>query len=1111
MKEFVNLHCHTSIGSTLDAIISVDDLFDEAKKLGQKAVGVTDHGTMAAHLDAFKAYKRTGVKFIPGFEAYFVHSYDEFEEGKRIKTEKRKHIVLLAQNEIGYKNLLKINFYGFENKVVSMGRIFPRISWDAIKKYSKGIICTSACANGPMAALIRNEKYNEAVEVAIKFQEIFEDRFYIELHPHLLKADNIDQNEINKSLITISQKLGIPLICTADTHYLSRDHEKYHDVLMAINSKAPVDDPNRHRYGIDEFYVKNGDEVYNFLNKHYGEDVAEEAVSNTVNISNLCLPPDYIEIDKVHLPIFDPKKENDYKEFLEWTKNITANIGEDSKYLRFKVFESFKNKFNSISKEERKERMDRIKKEILVFEKNNFSSYILIVADYIKWAKDNNILVGCGRGSVGGSFVAYLLGIHTVDPFKYNLLFERFQNSEKKDLPDIDTDFTSAGRDLVKQYCINKYGKEHCAQVSNINTYTPKNVIPDLVKSMRNVIIGLVPDGINYVSVSEAIKAAIPDEDEDGNRIENLNDALSLSPKLRNFASKFPELMEYANIIIGLPKEYSSHAAGLVLSDIPLVNFVPLRIDKNDIVSVQYEKTRCEKMGLVKMDFLAISTLDVIDETFKNIKRLNIKGPEKMEDIPLDDKETYKMIQEGHTKCVFQLGKSGSMAILCKQIRPSNISDIAIINALGRPSSKDERQIYIDRKFKGKEIKHLHPSLKCLDETQGLCILEEQLMAVAKDVAGWSLNKADGLRKLTKLKGKDPDFVLKLEADFISGAIKTHDMSYELGKEIWNKVVEKFQGYGFNKAHAIFYSINGYYTAYLKRHFPAAFMAAYLKIKSTGGGLNKDDEISTAKTECKRLDIKILPPNINKSSIGYEILDENTIVMGFTAIKGLGEKAVTELVNKQPYTNFIDIIRKTEGRTINKSKLEALAMAGAFDCFNIPRKQIFENGKTIRDKFNVWNKKQSIDGDNIDFPLQIENEEWDRKELLQKEQEVLGDLITGTFQDMFPGFFTNIGVTPISRLSILPDRQELVVELIIKMKLREFKIKSGKYKGQLMIKYRVMDVFGTETELTIWPSKYDEAKKLLKDGMPVRAYAQNSIFNGEATLMLREIEKIYTL
>jgi DNA polymerase-3 subunit alpha len=699
-------------------------------------------------------------------------------------------------------------------------------------------------------------------------------------------------------------------------------------------------------------------------------------------------------------------------------------------------------------------------------------------------------------------------------------MFERFQNAEKKSLPDIDTDFTSAGRDVVEEYVRGKYGHDRCAQVSNINTYTPKNTISDLARSMR--ITDGQEGGKNYFQMAMAIKDSIPEKDEKDQKITTLEQALKLSPKFKEFTAQFPELMEYANVFIGLEKEYSTHAAGMVVSDVPLVEFAPLRIDKDGKVAVQLEKNRCEELGLVKMDFLAISTLDIIDEAFKNIKKLGEQGPASMEDIPLDDPETYAMIAKGHTRCVFQLGKTGLMSALCKQIKPKNIIDIAIINALGRPSSKNkdketdrsEREEYVGRRLGDIKVSYLHPSLECLRETHGLCIMEEQLMGVAQNVAGWDLNKADGLRKLTKLKEKGKDLAIKLEKEFVEGVIKAHGVTQELAQEIWNKVVGKFSGYGFNKSHAVFYSINGYYTAYLKRHHPAAFMAAKLKIETGSNSITSDDEIDTARQECRRLGIKIIPPDVNRSGTAYDVVDSKTIIMGLAAIKGLGEKAAQEIVSKQPYMSFADFLYRTEARTVNKSKLEAMAKAGCFDSLGIPRKFAFEAGKDARERLKRVVAKRQKDGYDVEtamgeFSLGT-SDEWDRKTMLENEAEVLGQCLSGSINEIYGGFFTGIGTTPLVRLKALPNRYEIVVEVLVKAATREFTIKKeGRNKGRKMAKYSVEDVDGTVTELTVWPDQYEMAKRRLGEGVPIRAQCQISDFNGQKTLMLMRFQEIY--
>lgn len=1115
--DLVHLHTHTNM-SMLDALQSVDELFDRVKELGHKAVAISDHGVLSSFHDAYKAYKRTGVKFLPACEMYFVHSYDSFRgEKNRKRTERRKHIVLIAQNNTGYRNLLKLNYLGFKHYVVSMGKVFPRISWDILEDLSEGIIATSACGGGILAEFLIKDDYEKAIENAKRLANIFDDRFYIEIQPHNFKRDNLDQIWLNNQLIKIARELDLPLVVGSDAHYLKREHAKIHDILLAIGSKKSITDPSRHSYGIDEYYVKDVNEVFSFLKEHHGEEVATEAVENTSKIADRCENPDYMEPSGNHLPIFNCKEERDYDEFLRWqNKKGFSGLDEDKAFMRFRIVKGFKKKFRNMNKEERKIRWDRVKKELKVLEGNGFSSYMLITSDYIRWAKENGILVGCGRGSVGNSIIAYLLNIHTIDPIEYDLVFERFQNAEKKDLPDIDTDFTSEGRDRVIQYVREKYGEDNCAHVSNLNKYTPKSVIPDLIKTLRDTIPGLVPPGKHYVSVSDHIKSLIPEENKEGKPVKTLKEAISLSPKLRQFLESEPELQKYSDFLIGLPKTFSVHAGGLIIADKKIYEYAPVRVDKDGTSAVQYEKERCEKEGLIKMDFLAISNLDIIDETFKNIRKLGLKNtPTQMEDIPLNDKETYKMIQNGHTKCVFQLGKSSIMSVLCKKLKPKNILDIAMVNALGRPSAKEIRDTFINRRNGVEEIKYPHSSLKrALSKTYGLAVTEEQLLLLSSSVSGFTLNKADGLRKLTKLKGKNPKLAEQLEQDFIDGAIKTHQMEKTLAKYIWDHYVSAFGGYGFNLSHAIFYSINGYITAYLKRHYPSAFMAAYLKVKTERGGISKDDEIEVAKKECKRLGLEIIPPDINNSKVGYEVLDNKRIIMGFYAIKGMGGKAIENVVKNQPYVDMKDFLHRTDARTVNKTKIEVLTKAGCFDSFGLTRQSIFMRAVSERARLKTNLRKKEKDGYDTDlaldeFECNIIGKEWDKKELLMYEKQVLGELISGNIDDLYPNFFIRQDNYSLSSLRSLPSGSSIMLECIVKSLSREIRLKSGKNRGKVMGKYNIEDLFGNSSELTVWPDDYSKIKEVFVDGIPIKIVGTINEYNGSKSVILNKVQSIY--
>lgn len=1123
--EFVNLHVHTSKGSMLDGLASAKDLFDKAKEMGHSAMAVTDHGTLAAHYDAFKASQRTGVKLIPGCEAYFVHSYDPDESGRRKKFERRKHLVLLAQNEIGYRNLLKANYESFQNPEMVVGRVFPRLSWDVLERRSEGLICTSACGQGVIADQIMLGDMDGARKYASRLAALFPGRFFLELQPHHLKVERVDQEWVNRGLIGLARELDLPLVVSADTHYLEKGMAYLKDMLGAIRFKRSLEDERKDGGTLDEFYLKDGDEVHAFLEEHYGRNVADEAVGNTVRIAAMCEDASYLKPSGHRLPAFPVQDEPDYEEFLEWRKadKSSAELAEDAAFMRFRCFKGFKEKFSGLPAEDLKKRWGQVRREVEILEKNHFSSYMLVVADYIKWARKNGILAGPGRGSVGGSLVAHLLDIHTVDPFEYGLLFERFQNAEKKDLPDIDTDFASAGLERVKEYVKEKYGRDSCAMVSNLITYSPKTAISDLARSLRIT----DPDdpSKNYFQIAADIKNAIPDKDVDGKDVTTIEKALEVSAVFREYARKYPDLIKYAKHFVGLEKEFGTHAAGMVVCDSPIHDFAPLRIDKHGAIAVQAEKEECEERGLVKMDFLGLSTLDVLQEAFRNIEVLGKGGPTRLEDIPLDDARTFEMISRGETRCVFQLGKTTMMMSLCKRIKPSSIFDIALVNALGRPSSGprklpdgsiyDERSEYIGRRDKRIPVSYIHPSLKCLEETLGLCIMEEQLMGVAGNVAGWDLNKADKLRKFTKLKGKKPELAAQLEKDFIQGVMEAQGVDEEMAKRIWTEVVEAFGGYGFNRSHAVFYSINGYYTAYLKCHHPAAYLAAKLKVETQKNSITSDDEIGFAKQECRRLGIRIIPPDINRSSSGYEVLDEQTIVMGLAAVKGMGEKAVMAIESQQPFASLPDFIHRTESRIVNKGKIEALAKAGCFDSFGLTRKFVHDENKKVRERLRRVMDKLEKDGYDTEsalseFSLNSHNEEWDRKTLLEYESSVLGQCLSGNLNEIYDGFFTGINITNIAQLKGLPDRHHIVVEVLVKSALREFTIKKqGRNQGRKMIKYAVEDINGDATELTVWPDQYATAKRLLKDGTPVRATCQVSDFNGQKTIMLMNFQQVY--
>lgn len=1128
--NFVHLHAHTSIGSMQDAMTNVSDMFKKAAELGQPALAITDHGTMAAVFDARKAAKKYGVKYIPGMEAYFV---DDVKDPKQ----KRRHIVLLAQNEVGYRNLLALNYKGYVNFqfVAILNKIFPKIDWQLLREHREGIICLTACGSGLLSRQmfvhdedgqwLTKECDCNTLEAAAKLKEIFGNNLYLEVQPHNLKIFQhnrktgeqelgkdgkpiivVDQNYINNKLIEISKKLDIKMVATADIHYLSKEDAGIHDALMAINERKPMKDKTRHRYEVEEFYFKDRDTVFNHFATNFSRKFAETVCDNTVEIASQCVEPTYLDSTETRFPKFDVTVESDYADFQEWwqSQSFYEDIPEDHAFMRYRCQKNFGTKFAHLQNGDRKRYFERLKTELRVLEKHNFCSYMLIVSDFIAKAKEQGIMVGPGRGSVGGSLVGNLLGIHTVDPLQYGLLFERFHNAEKTAFPDIDSDFSPEGRDWVEQYIVNKYGKERVAHVSNLSTMTPKVVIKDLARSLE-----IGGSKTEAFKIANQITSAVPDD------AKTFDEAVLKSKDLREAIENYPAIEKFGRKLVGLEKAYATHAAGIVISDIDLSTYVPLRLDKNGTVSVQYEKNRCEAVGLIKMDLLGLEHLNIIDSTIKNARSLGLKCPD-VENIPLDDEAVWEEISKGRTLCVFQMG-SAHMRALCKQIKPKNIEDLSLVNALGRPSAAESREHYIARRDGKEKVTYQHECLKlALEETLGVCVYEDQLMKLANVVSGWDLNKADGLRKLTKYKGKNPEMVAKLKDDFINGAIAHRGMSHKQAYEIWATIVEPFEGYGFNKPHGIFYSLNGYHTAYYKHHFPACFMAAVLKSEvEKAASPTRDAKLRAYKREAERMGLIIKAPNINTSGTAFTVEDNKTLVTGLTAIKGVGAAAVENILTtrkEHKFKSFADFLYRTNSRLIRKDVIQPLAKAGCFDSLNITRKAAHDFYQEIRTKANKYgndNIAKGVDPWNCVNGLELDKpeykEEWLKKAILEAEAETLGEYLSGNINDVHAGFFTGKNIVSLAKLKGLPNGFTMRTEAIVTDVVQQ-KLKKGKNSGRTYGKCVISDINGDNASITIWPEQWTKYKSNFVVGKPVRLVCKVNEYMGNNSLVLERLE-----
>ena len=802
MRQFVNLHSHTT-GSIGDSIILPRELIEATKEVGQTAVAVTDHGSCSSLWEAYKATKKTDIKLIAGCETYFVEDSNDDEDTTL------RHLILLAKNATGYKNLLALNKRGFDKFTVAFKRAIPRIDWQMLEEFREGLICTSACGSGVIAQHIMADQLGLAKTAALRFQAIFGDDFALELQPHNLQRRHspysgaINQQKINMALKRIGYELGIRCIVATDAHYLkNKDHED-HDAYICIASGQPKSSGSRLIYDKHEFYVKNSDQIFEHFSRHmplWGEEFVESLFTNTIYFSDKCEIPDWIDPavstgEKSQLPDFPYKDEPDLAEFEAWkgtgklVELTNPNIGEDAQFYRYRSEIGLEKKIRDgkIPEADREEGYAAMREEFDVLEYRNFSSYMLITAEFLGWCRNNQIPVGPGRGSVGGSLSAYCNHIHMAYPKRYGLIFARFLNKYKEAFPDIDNDIAPSGREKLYNYLCGKYGTENVCHVSNINTITPKVYSRDIARVFEFGGLGRTA----AVEIGNNIADSLPAE------MHTIKQALEEAPLFAEYAKQYPELTKYASLC-GKPRAWSTHAGGIIISKRPLTGLVPLRRDTAGALVLEYDKEKAEENGLVKIDILGLETLDIIGETYHLIQESG-KAIPGLFDYEVDDTSAYNLIGTGDTFGVFQLGSTA--VPVCKKVKPKNVADIALISALVRPAAKDTIPGLLKVRNGDEEMSLMHSSLtRAFASTYGFGLYEESLMYLAQDVAGWDLHDADKLRKLTKEKGKNPEKVKKWRSEFIEGAVKNKRIPEEIATKIWDETIAQFGGYGFNRS-----------------------------------------------------------------------------------------------------------------------------------------------------------------------------------------------------------------------------------------------------------------------------------------------------------------------
>jgi len=957
-SDFVHLHVHSEY-SLLDGANRIKDLIQRTKELGMDSVAITDHGVMYGVIDFYKEAIANGIKPILGCEVYTARR-SRFDRDSGLDSD-QGHLVLLAQNNKGYKNLMKIVSIGFTEGFYYK----PRIDIEVLKKYSEGIIALSACLSGDIPFYLMQGNYKKAEELALCLNSIFGQRnFFLELQINGIE----EQNLVNQKLIKLSKETGIPLVATNDAHYLKKEDARAHEILLCIQTATNINDENRMRFSTDEFYIKSPEEMFDLFKN------IPEAIENTIDIAKRCNVE--IEFGKLHLPEFKVPGNEDPFEF-----------------LKRMCYEGLKKRYGN----DYEKNIERLDYELSVINQMGYVDYFLIVWDFIRFAKESNIMVGPGRGSGAGSLAAYCLSITNVDPIKYNLIFERFLNPERVSMPDFDIDFCVVRRQEVIDYVVEKYGEDHVAQIITFGTMAARGVIRDAGRALE----------IPYHEVDRIAKM-IPFMP--GMTIDR---ALKLNPELNAIYEedeKVSDLINTAKQLEGMPRHASTHAAGVVISKDPINECVPLQ--KNDsITTTQFPMTLLEEMGLLKMDFLGLMNLTVIRDALNLIEQNhNVKID--IDNIPLSDNEVYRMISKGKTSGVFQLESSG-MTQFMTELKPESLEDIIAGISLYRPGPMDSIPRYIRYKNNPEEATYKHPLLKkILGVTYGCMVYQEQVMQVVRELAGYSMGRSDLVRRA--MSKKNADVMNKERESFVNGIIDENGnvivkgaikngVDERVANEIFDEMVD-FASYAFNKSHAAAYAVIAYQTAWLKCHYPVEFSAALLN-----GALGDSNRISRYVHECKSINIEVLPPDINESDVRFTVVN-GRIRFGLTAVKNAGVNAVKGIIAERyengAFNNFRDFCERMGGKDINKRCIESFIKCGAFDSFGIYRSRLMAVYEKIIDSV-AGRKKRNIEGQMNLFQISgidisddesesyPELKEFPSEMLLSMEKDMLGLYISG--------------------------------------------------------------------------------------------------------------------
>ncbi len=1031
MSSFIHLHNHTHY-SLLDGACRIEDMIELAIQFKMPALAITDHGNMFGAIEFFKKAKKAGIKPIIGVEAYIAPE-SRFEKSTQKGRENAYHIVLLAKNQEGYRNLLKLVSAGYLEGFYYK----PRIDKELLRKHHEGLIALTACLHGEVPHRMVKSGMDAARKSALEYKEIFGEDFYLEIQDHGIPEEAI----VREGMKELSEELNIPLVATNDIHYLKKEHADAHDILLCLQTGKDYDDPNRMRYSTKELYFKSPQEMEELFGDYPG------AIENTLEIAEKCNLE--IPFGTLHLPVYQIPAEE------------TVSTLDD--YLEKLAWEGLQKRYEEITPEIKQ----RFEHEISVIKQMGFSGYFLIVRDFTSYARQNGIPVGPGRGSAAGSLVSYALGITNIDPLRYNLIFERFLNPERVTMPDIDIDFCYERREEVIQYVRQKYGEKNVTQIITFGTMAARAVIRDVGRVLK----------MRYNDVDKIAKMIPPNT--------KLAEAIKTVPELKELVENtdeeiYKKLFDYALVLEGLSRHASTHAAGVVIAPEDLTNFVPLYKSKEGDVTTQYDMKWIEEIGLLKMDFLGLRTLTVIDDTLKLLKRRGIELD--LDKLPLDDPETYALFSRGETVGVFQFESSGMREYL-RKLKPNRIEDLIAMNALYRPGPMENIDDFILRKQGAKKIEYPHPMLEpVLSETYGIIVYQEQVMQIASRLAGFSLGGADILRRAM---GKKKDELMQEQREkFLSGAAQ-NGIPEKLAEEVF-ELIRKFARYGFNKSHAAGYSVVAYQTAYLKAHYPAEFMAASLTSE-----MGDTSRVMILMDECKRMGINILPPDVNESFANFTVVNGD-IRFGLGAIKNVGLGAIKSIIRARKkhgrFKTIFDLVQHLDLRLVNKKVLESLVQAGAMDSLEGHRAQLFasvelainyaqrtqtEHQSGQRSIFDLGQSTPKNNG-NGRYPDLPEAEPWDKTKILAMEKELLGFYLSGHPLVRFRNDVNAFSTISLDALASLDDGTQVRVAGILN------KVRTHQDRKQKTMAFAIIEDFTGTSDVVIFSDTYEKHRFLIQ-------------------------------